>query len=81
MGLARIAITIRHEIVQLRLDVVGVIQSSGALTPQVIGSLAKMFDCQPSMIYEDVRIVTKAETGRRDSPTDAPPGPPGSASG
>jgi hypothetical protein len=57
MGLSRSAIVLRREIVQLRRSVVGVIQSSGALTPEVIVSLSKMFDCEPSMIYEDRRLV------------------------
>jgi hypothetical protein len=75
MGLSRSAIVLRHEIVQLRRDVVGVIQSSGAMTPQVIVSLAKIFDCQPSMIYADVRVIEG-----KNSTNAAPPSPPGSAS-
>jgi hypothetical protein len=68
MGLSRSAIVLRREIVQLRRFVVGVIQSSGGLTPTVINSLADRFDCRPSMIYEDARAVEqKPKYGQRGS--------------
>jgi hypothetical protein len=79
MGLSRSAIVLRHEIIKLRRDVVGVIQSSGAMTPQVIVTLAEMFDCKPSMIYEDARVANhQPKYGQRltNSPNAAPPSPP-----
>jgi hypothetical protein len=88
MGLARSALEFRRQVVQLRQQVVGLLASNigpGHLTPGVIRELSEIFDTPVSTIYSDVRAAeNEAGAGRRvlvNSPNDAPPGPPGSASG
>jgi hypothetical protein len=57
---------LRREIVQLRRAVIGVIQSSGVLTPEAIHLLSEAFDCEPSIIYQDAReLQGKPKYGQR----------------